>query len=138
MQLAAGGPKTRPWGRVLAPTRYRHPGDVIRLVAAASVLIVAAVTAVLLPALLRPSAAAITAVGPVTAAGRVLTGLVQVTIAAAALVLLAAALRYRRFRVLATVAGGFAVAAALMAGISYLAGPGGSAALPEGCARVPG
>ena len=132
MQLAAGGPKTRPWGRVLAPTRYRHPGDVIRLVAAASVLIVAAVTAVLLPALLRPSAAAITAVGPVTAAGRVLTGLVQVTIAAAALVLLAAALRYRRFRVLATVAGGFAVAAALMAGISYLAGPGGSAALPAG------
>ena len=35
-----------------------------------------------------------------------LTGLVQVMIAAAALVLLAAALRYRRFRVLATVAGG--------------------------------
>ena len=60
-----------------------------------------------------------------------LTGLVQVTIAAAALVLLAAALRYRRFRVLATVAGGFAAAAALMAGITYLAGPGGSA-LPAG------
>ena len=34
--LAAGGPKTRPrGGRVLAPTRYRHPGDVIRLIAAA-------------------------------------------------------------------------------------------------------
>ena len=61
-----------------------------------------------------------------------LTGLVQVTIAAAALVLLAAALRYRRFRVLVTVAGGFAAAAALMAGITYLAGPGGSAGLPAG------
>ena len=66
-----------------------------------------------------------------------LTGLVQVMIAAAALVLLVAALRYRRFRVLATVAGGFAAAAALMAGITYLAGPGGSAR-PLGCARVPG
>ena len=130
MRLAAGEPKTRPWDRVLAPARYRHPGDVIRLIAAVSVLAVAAVTAVLLPALLRP-AAAITAVGPATAAGRVLTGLVQVTVAAAALVLLVAALRYRRFRVLVTVAGGFAAAAALMAAITYLAGPGGSA-LPAG------
>ncbi len=124
--LAAGQPDTRPRGRVLAPTRYRHPGDVIRLIAAALVLAVAVVIAMLLPALLRP-AAAVTWVGPETATGQVLTGLVQVTIAAAALVLLAAALRYRRFRVLATVAGGFAAAAALMAGITYLAGPGGPA-----------
>jgi glycosyltransferase 2 family protein len=131
IQLAAGGPKARPRGHVLAPTRYRHPGDVIRLIAAALVLAVAAVVAALLPALLRPGAA-ITGVRPATAAGQVLTGLVQVTIAAAALVLLAAALRYRRFRVLATVAGGFAAAAALMAGITYLTGPGGSAALPAG------
>ncbi len=132
MRLAAGEPKTPPRDRVLAPSRYRHPGDVIRLVAAASVLAVAVVIAALLPALLRPAAAAITAVGPATAAGRVLTGLVQVMIAAAALVLLATALRYRRFRVLATVAGGFVAAAALMAGITYLAGPGGTAGLPAG------
>ena len=104
--LAAGGPKTRLRGRVLAPARYRHPGDVIRLIAAALVLAAAVVIAALLPALLRP-AAAVTGVGPATEAGQVLTGLVQVMIAAAALVLLAAALRYRRFRVLATVAGGF-------------------------------
>ena len=129
--LASGGPKTRPRGRVLAPTRYRHPGDVIRLIAAALVLAAAVVIAMLLPALLRP-AAAVTGVGPATAAGQVLTGLVQVTIAAAALVLLAAALRYRRFRVLVTVAGGFAAAAVLMAGITYLTGPGGSAGLPAG------
>jgi membrane-associated phospholipid phosphatase len=134
MRLAAGGLGTGPWGRVLAPARYRHPGDVIRLVAAVLVLIVAAVVAVLLPALLRPSDAAISVVGPVTAAG-VLTGLVQVTIAAAALVLLAAVLRYRRFRVLATVTGRFAAAAALMAGITYLAGPGGSS-LPAGLSRA--
>src|SRR5581483_1649838 len=86
--LAADGPKTRPRGRVLAPARYRHPGDVIRLIAAVSVVAAAVVNAVLLPALLRP-AAAVTGVGP------------------------------------ATVAGGFATAAALMAGITYLAGPGG-------------
>jgi undecaprenyl-diphosphatase len=132
IELVAGGPKARPRGGVLAPTRYRHPGDVIRLIAAALVLAVAAVVAALLPALLRPGAAAITGAGPATAAGQVLTGLVQVTVAAAALVLLVAALRYRRFRVLATVAGGFAAAAALMAGITYLAGPGGSAGLPSG------
>jgi hypothetical protein len=96
--LAADGPKTRPrGGRILAPTRYRHPGDVIRLIAAALVLAVAAATAALLPALLRPGAAAITGVRPATAAGRVLTGLVQVMIAAAAVVLLVAALRHRRF-----------------------------------------
>ncbi|MGB6570739.1 MAG: hypothetical protein WBF20_03590, partial [Trebonia sp.] len=77
MRLAPGERKTRPWDRVLAPARYRHPGDVIRLITAVSVLAIAAVTAVLLPALLRP-AAAITAVGPATAAGQVLTGLVQV------------------------------------------------------------
>ena len=57
MRLAAGEPKTRPRGRVLAPARYRHPGDVIRLIAAVSVLAAAAVIAVLLPALLRPAAA---------------------------------------------------------------------------------
>ncbi len=131
MRLTVDDPGTRPRGGVLAPSRYRHPGDVIRLMAAVSALAVAAVIAALLPALLRPAAAAITGVGPATAAGRVLTGLVQLTIAAAALVLLVAVLRYRRFRVLATVAGGFAAAAALMAGISYVAGPGGSAALPE-------
>jgi uncharacterized membrane protein YbhN (UPF0104 family) len=129
-RLPAGEPKTRSRDRVLAPARYRHPGDVIRLIAAVSVLAAAAVTAVLLPALLRP-AAAIAAVGPVTEAGRVLTGLVQVMVAAAALVLLAAALRYRRFRVPVTVAGGFVAAAALMAAITYLTEPGGSA-LPAG------
>jgi uncharacterized protein (TIRG00374 family) len=123
--LAAGGPKSRSRGHVLSATRYRHPGDVIRLVAAAGALAVAAVVAALLPALLRPTAAGVTTVGPATAAGQVLTGLVQVMIAAAALVLLVAALRYHRFRVLATVAGGFAAAAALMAGITYLTGPGG-------------
>ena len=98
--------------------RGRHPGDVIRLIAAASVLAVAAVVAALLPALLRPAAATVTAVGPATAAGQVLTGLAQVTVAGAALVVLVATLRHRRFRVLVTLAGGFVASTALMAGIT--------------------
>ena len=104
----------------------------MRLVVGVWVLVVAAVVAGLLPGLLRPSAAAVAGVGAGSGAGRVLTGLVQVSVVAAVLVLVVAALRYRRFRVLATVAGGFVVAVALMAGISYLAGPGGSAGLPAG------
>src|SRR3984885_959645 len=126
----AGEPRARPQDRLLAPMRYRQPGDVIRLIAAGSVLAAAAAVAALLPALLRP--AAITAVGPATPAGRLVTGLAQVTIAAAGLALLAAALRYRRFRVLVTVAGGFAAAAALLAGITYLTGPADSAVLRHG------
>jgi hypothetical protein len=55
-----------------------------------------------------------------------------VTITGVALVLLIAGLRRRRWRVIATVAGGFAAAAALMTAIMYLAGQGPSAALPAG------
>jgi hypothetical protein len=40
-QLAVGAPKTRPPGRVLAPMRYRHPGDAIRLVAEVIVVVLA-------------------------------------------------------------------------------------------------
>ena len=40
-QLAVGVPKTRPPGRVLAPMRYRHPGDAIRLVAEVIVVVLA-------------------------------------------------------------------------------------------------
>src|SRR5215468_5335775 len=122
-RVAAGHPQAGPAGRVLPATRYRHPGDVIRLIAAAVVLAVAGTAAALVPsAALRPDAAAIGGAGPGTAAGQVLTGLVQVSIAAAALVLLAAGLRRRRFRVIATVAGAFVAAAALMTAIMYLTG----------------
>ncbi|HEY7144741.1 MAG TPA: hypothetical protein VH637_10865, partial [Streptosporangiaceae bacterium] len=93
----------------------------IRLIAAAAVLAVAGTIAALVPsAVLRPDATEISTTGPGTVAGQVLTGLVQVTIAGAALVLLVAGLRRRRFRVIATVAGGFVAAAALMAAIMYL------------------
>ena len=66
--LAAGGPKTRPRGRAPGAGLYWHPGDVIRLIAAAAALAAAVVIALLLPALLRP-AAAVTGVGPATRPG---------------------------------------------------------------------
>ncbi len=131
--LAGGEADVRRRSRVLPSARYRHPGDVIRLIIAVAVLAVAGAIAALAPdALLSTRTAAITGIRPGTAAGRVLTGLVQVTIAAAALVLLAAALRYRRFRVLATVLGGFLAAAALMTAVTYLAGHGNPFAVPAG------
>jgi uncharacterized protein (TIRG00374 family) len=123
MRVAAGQQQARPAGLTLPATRYRHPGDVIRLIVAALVLAVAATIAALSPsALLSTSATTVSEAVPGTGAGQVLTGLVQVTIACAALVLLVAGLRRRRFRVVATVAGGFVAAAALMTAIMYLTG----------------
>jgi glycosyltransferase 2 family protein len=123
MRVAAGQQQARPAGLALPATRYRHPGDVIRLIVAALVLAVVATIAALSPsALLSTSATTVSQAEPSTAAGQVLTGLVQVTIACAALVLLVAGLRRRRFRVVATVAGGFVAAAALTTAIMYLTG----------------
>ena len=123
IQATADKPRSRRAGLALPTTRYRHPGDVIRLIVAALVLAVAGTITALAPSdLLNPGAATISAVAASTTPGRVLTGLVQVTMAGAALVLLVAGLRRRRFRVLATVAGGFVLAAALMTAILYLTG----------------
>jgi uncharacterized membrane protein YbhN (UPF0104 family) len=136
MRVPAGEPQARRTGRVLPARRYRHPGDVIRLIAAAVVLAITGTIAGLVPtAPLRPDAAAISGTGPGTAAGQVLTGLVQVTIAGAALALLIAGLRRRRFRVIATVAGGFVAAAALTAVIMYLTGQGVLGPLTAGLRR---
>ena len=135
-QVAAVESQARRTGRVLPARRYRHPGDVIRLIAAAVVLAVAGTVAALVPGtLLRPDAAEVGGTGPGTTAGQVLTGLVQVTIAGAALVLLVAGLRRRRFRVIATVAGGFVAAAALTAAIMYLTGQGALGPLTAGLRR---
>ena len=71
MQVAAGEPQARRPGRVLSATRYRHPGDVIRLITAALVLAVAGVIAALVPsAALRPDAAEVGGTGPGTQPGR--------------------------------------------------------------------
>src|SRR5438034_7096299 len=72
-------------GRLLSPARYRHPGDVIRLIAAGFVLAgTLAVTAVTHATYAGASAVAVTGLVPSTVAGRVLAGLVQALFAAAA------------------------------------------------------
>jgi undecaprenyl-diphosphatase len=67
-------------------------------------------------------AAAVTAVVPPALAGRVLAGLVQVVLVTAAAAALVLTLRYRRFRLLASLAGGAVVAGAVVTGIIDLAG----------------
>jgi glycosyltransferase 2 family protein len=110
-------------GRFLPPARYRHPGDVIRLIIAGLVLAGAlAVTVITHATYAGASAAAVTAVAPSTVAGRVLAGLVQVLFVVAAVAAIAVTLRYRRFRLLASLAGVAVVAGAALAGIVLLAG----------------
>jgi uncharacterized protein (TIRG00374 family) len=119
-------------GRLLSPVRYRHPGDLIRLIIAGLVLAAAvAATAVAHATYAGASAAAVTAVVPSTLAGRVLAGLVQVLFAAGAVAAVVVTLGYRRYRLLAGLAGAAALAGGVLAGIVYLAGgqrPGALAA----------
>jgi uncharacterized protein (TIRG00374 family) len=110
-------------GRLLSPARYRHPGDVIRLIIAGLVLAGAlAVTAVTHATYAGASAAAVTAVAPSTLAGRVLAGLVQALFAGAAVAAVIVTLRHQRYRLLAGLAGGAVLASAVVIGIIYLAG----------------
>jgi hypothetical protein len=110
-------------GRRLSPARYRHPGDVIRLIIAGLVLAAAvAATAVTHATYAGASAAAVTAVVPPTLAGRVLAGLVQALFAGAAVAAVVVTLRYRRYRLLAGLAVAAVLAGAVLAGIVYLAG----------------
>jgi uncharacterized membrane protein YbhN (UPF0104 family) len=109
--------------RLLRPARYRHPGDVIRLIIAGLVLAGAlAVTVATHATYAGASAAAVTAVAPSTLAGRVLAGLVHVVLVTAAAAALVVTLRYRRFRLLASLAGGAVLASAVVIGIIDLAG----------------
>ena len=109
--------------QLLPPTRYRHPGDTIRLIIAGLVLAGAlAVTVAAAATYAGASAAAMTAVAPSTLAGRVLAGLVQVLVVVAAVTAVAVTLFHRRFRLLASLVGGAVVASAVVIGIIQLAG----------------
>jgi undecaprenyl-diphosphatase len=120
----------------LPPARYRHPGDVIRLIIAGLVLAGALVVTVAAHAIYAGAgAAAVAAVVPSTVAGRVLAGLVQVLFAAAAVAAVVVTLRYRRFRLLASVAGVAVLAAAALIGIVELAGGAGPRALSAGAGQ---
>ena len=84
-------------GRLLSPARYRHPGDVIRLIVAGLVFGGAvAVTAVTHVTYAGKRAVAVTAVVPSTLASRVLAGLVQALFAGAAVGAVVVMLRCRR------------------------------------------
>jgi len=119
---SASEPASKHGARLLSSSRYRHPGDVIRLIAGGLVLIVTLAAVVLAPSrLVGTSAASLTWLGSDFAA-RLLVGLVQVTIVVAAFLTVAAGLRFRRFRLLAGLAAGAVVAGAALAGILYLVG----------------
>jgi glycosyltransferase 2 family protein len=109
--------------RLLSPTRYRHLGDVIRLIIAGLVLAGAlAVTIAAHSTYAGARATAVTAVAPSALAGRVLAGLVLAVFVAAAAVTVVITLRYRRYRLLLGLAGSAVVASAVVIGIIELAG----------------
>jgi hypothetical protein len=89
--------------RSLPPARYRHPGDVIRLIIAGLVLAVAVVVTSATHATYAGAGdTTVSALRLSTAGGRALGGLMAAAFAVAAI---AATLRYRRFRLLASLAG---------------------------------
>ena len=110
-------------GRLLSAARYRHPGDVIRLIVAGLVLAGAVAVTVATHALYAgASTSVMTAVAPSTLAGRVLAGFVQGAFVAAAVTAVVVTLCYRRFRLLVSLAGGAVLAGAVLIGIIHLAG----------------
>ena len=122
----------RAWPLVSA-SRYRHPGDVIRLICGLVLLGCSlAACAAASRWLLGPAAPVVDSLGPIR---RVTTGLVQVACLAAAAVVVAAALRRRRFRLLAGLAVGAVAAAAIATGIFSLFGGQHPDALTDNLAR---
>ena len=130
----SGHPVAVAAGRLVPPARYRHPGDVIRLIAAGTVLLVSLVASKAAHRwLLGPDAAA-GGVGS-GSASTVLTGIVQVACVAAAALVVAATLRRRRFRLLGGLAAAAAVAAGITVGIFWLAVDLHTDALTDNLAR---
>jgi len=109
--------------RILPPTRYRHPGDVIRLILAGLVLVVAgAITYVTHATYAGASATAVPALRLSADPGRALDALIAAALVAGAVAGIAATLRHRRFRLLASLAGGAVVAIAVLIVITHFAG----------------
>jgi undecaprenyl-diphosphatase len=83
------------------------------------------------------SAVAVAALRPATAAGRTLAGLMQAAFVAAAAAAVAAALRYRRFRLLGSLAGGALLTGTALIGITHLTGGERPQALAAGASQLP-
>jgi uncharacterized protein (TIRG00374 family) len=96
-------------------TRYRHPGDAIRLIGSGLILVVSLVVLAIAPdRLLGPDASIVRWVGPSTAAFRLLVGLIQFLTIAVGVVLAFTLIRWRRFRLLGSVVGAAIVAGLLV------------------------
>ena len=129
----SGHPIAVAMGRLVPPTRYRHPGDVIRLIAGSILLLVSLVAAKAAHRWLLGPDAPVGSVGSGPAS--VLTGIVQVACVAAAALVVAATLWHRRFRLLFGLAAGAAVAAGVTAAILLLLGDRPPAALTDNLAH---
>jgi uncharacterized protein (TIRG00374 family) len=113
---------------LVPPSRYRHPGDVLWLIAAGLLLLlVVAASVVAEDALWGPDAAVVAGAEPLTAVGRLLVGLVQVIALLGPVLAVGALLWFRRFRLLASLVGTAAAAAAGWAGLVLLLSSDGPA-----------
>jgi hypothetical protein len=113
---------------LVPPSRYRHPGDVLWLIAAGLLLLlVMAASVVAEDALWGPDAAVVAGAEPYTAVGRLLVGVVQVIAVLGPVLAVGALLRFRRFRLLASLVGTAAAAAAGWAGLVLLLSSDGPA-----------
>ena len=130
----SGHPVAAAAERLLPSSRYRHPGDVIRLIAGGVLLLVSLVaSAAARRWLIGPAAPVAGGVG--SGPDTVLTGIVQVACVAAATLVVAATLWHRRFRLLLGLAAGAVLAAGVTAGVLVLLGGRHPAALTDHLAR---
>jgi undecaprenyl-diphosphatase len=110
---------------IIPPSRYRHPCDVLRLIAFGTVLLLALVAAVVASdRLIGLDAHVFTWASPSTTIGRLMVGVVQVVVVAVVVTAAAVLLLRRRFRLLVTVAGAAFVAGVAMAGLVGMLGAG--------------
>jgi MFS family permease len=124
--------------RILPPARYRHPGDVIRLLIAGLVLASAVAAVAMTHATYAGAGAtAVPALRLSTMAGRVVAGMMEAAFVVAAIAAIVATLRYRRYRLLASLAGAALLTGAAMIGIIGLAGGERSPALTAGAGQWP-
>jgi undecaprenyl-diphosphatase len=113
--------------RILAASRYRDPGDVLTLIGGGLALCVAVVVLAIGPGPLVGSDAAVVRAG--SDLTKVLVGLMQVVAVAATAGVVIAVLAQRRYRLLAGVAIGALVAAAIQTALVHLFGVDGPSAL---------
>jgi glycosyltransferase 2 family protein len=130
----SGHPVAVAMERLMPSFRYRHPGDVIRLIAGSILLLVSLVASAAARRWVLGVDAPVGGIsyGP---ASDVLTGIVQVAFITAAALAVAATLWHRRFRLLLGLAVGAAVAGGVMAGIVLLFGYMHPAALTDNLAH---